>query len=176
MQQILSALEESGQVDNTLVVFVSDNGGTNRNRDNNYPFFGNKGDNFEGSLRTPLLMRWPDEIKAGLKLDSIVMNTDLMPTLLQAAGVVEEQGLDGRSLWPLISGSEELLAESRSWEQYLWGIDANTFGFLSEDGRWRLSNQLGLSPGLYDLKTDPSGSENIADGNEQQVTSQGVAY
>jgi arylsulfatase A-like enzyme len=163
--KLLAALEESGQADNTLVVFVSDNGGTNLERDNNYPWHGRKNETFEGAFRTPLLLHWPRHLPAGRSIDNVVMNVDLYPTLLQLAGLPEMPAgaLDGISLVPLLAGEPMPAARERSWEQYQWNIDALTYSYLSDDGRWRLANVFGLPPQLFDLQAEPAGAHDVAD-------------
>jgi arylsulfatase A-like enzyme len=154
---------------NTLVVFVSDNGGTNNTRDNNYPFFGKKNEVYEGSYRTPLAIRWSGVIPKKV-IDDTVMNVDILPTLVAAAGGVIPNGLDGRNLLPRIKNDIPLQKVKRSWEQHNWNIQTMTFSVLSQDGRWRMSEMYGLDPMLYDLTNDATGGTNVAAIYPQRVT------
>ncbi len=89
----LRALKESGEEDNTIVIFLSDNG---------MPFLFGKWDVYGNSTRTPLLVRWPGNVKPGTDDEHFVSAVDLMPTLLEIAGVKPPANLDGRSLLPLL--------------------------------------------------------------------------
>ena len=148
--------------DNTLVVFVSDNGGTNRERDNNFPFFGKKNEMYEGAFRTPLIISWPEFIPQGKTVDEVVMNVDIYPTLLAAAKVPAPPDLDGSNLWPLFLHDNALEQRLRSWEVYVANVNTLNFSLLSGSGDWRLASLQGFSPGLFDLSANPSGENDIA--------------
>jgi arylsulfatase A-like enzyme len=141
----------------TLVVFVSDNGGTNSERDNNFPFYGRKGEMFEGAFRTPLIMSWPGFIPEGRTVDEVVMNVDIYPTLLAAAHADAPDGLDGENLWPVLLHDVTTGARSRAWEVYSANVNTLSYSFLSGGGDWRLSNPQGIAHNLFDLIADPSG-------------------
>ena len=147
---------------NTLVVFVSDNGGTNRERNNNFPFYGSKNEMYEGAFRTPLIISWPDSIPQGKTIDDVVMNVDIYPTLLAAAKVPAPPDLDGSNLWPLFLHDNALSARSRSWEVYSANVNTLNFSFLPPSGDWRLSSLQGFTPGLFDLSGSASGEEDIS--------------
>jgi N-acetylglucosamine-6-sulfatase len=97
--KIFKALEEIGKLDQTLVVFTSDNG-----------YFwgehglGGKHGPYEEALRIPLLIRYPLRIRSGVTLDGLVLNVDLAPTLLELGGASLPKSLHGRSLLPLLAG------------------------------------------------------------------------
>ena len=152
---------------NTLVVFISDNGGTNVERDNNYPFFGKKGELFEGSFRTPLIISWPGHIDEGQVIDDVVMNVDLYPTFLTAAKQPVAKRLDGETLWPALLGGHMLAKRSRSWEIYSPNVNLVDFSTLSASGAWRLTNQQGsgMPPHLYHLAANPSGDNDVSANN-----------
>ncbi len=171
----MRTLEETGQADNTVVIFVSDNGGTNLERDNNYPFFGRKNETYEGSVRTPLLMRLPKLQAAGEVINAVVMNTDIYPTVMALAGAQVTDRLDGSNLMPLLHGGsigERLL----SWEQYHWNINALSYTVLDETGRWRLSSMYGLTPALYDLQGDMRGRTDVASTHTENTNALQIKY
>ena len=88
----------------TIVIFMSDNGGLTRVWDNS-PLRRGKGSEYEGGIRVPLLMHWPERIKAGQEIDKPVHIVDLFPTLMEiAGGSVGGYHLDGQSFLPLIDG------------------------------------------------------------------------
>jgi arylsulfatase A-like enzyme len=110
--RLLAALDESGQADNTLVVFLSDNGGLSVGVEGSptctLPYREGKGWSEEGGLRIPLLVRWPARVAAGRALDLPVWQCDLYPTLLDAAGLPPEpdRHRDGVSILPtLVAGT-----------------------------------------------------------------------
>lgn len=83
--QIRQHLETSGQWDNTLLVFLSDNGGATSNASWNGPLRGAKGCLREGGIRVPMLWSWPAKIKAGTRCDAVISSLDLLPTFMAAA-------------------------------------------------------------------------------------------
>jgi arylsulfatase A-like enzyme len=112
--QILNKLKEMGIEDNTLVVFMSDNGGIDSkitpqsDGTDNSPFLGGKACLTEGGIRVPLIFRWKGRIEAGKWVDVPVDYTDLYPTLMEAAGydaqaIINKRSLDGQSIMPLLS-------------------------------------------------------------------------
>jgi arylsulfatase A-like enzyme len=106
--RVLATLDEQGIADDTIVLFFSDNGGAAyaMGGADNGPLRGGKGETFEGGIRVVAAMRWPGKIPAGTKLESIMSVMDVFPTLAEAAGVEPRntRALDGRSLWPAITG------------------------------------------------------------------------
>ncbi len=157
----ISALRETKQLDNTLVVVVSDNGGTNELMNNNAPFAGVKGGYQEGSLRTPLIVRWPDKRHAGEARDAIVAIQDIYPTVLGAAGIQPPANLDGQDLQPLLDGKTLL---PRLLVHEMVNPGAFHFGVLSTDGNWRLADNA-----LYDLVHDAASAQDVASQHPQQL-------
>ena len=112
---LLQKLKDLGLEKNTLVVFTSDNGGIQKSSQE--PLRGNKGGYYEGGIREPFIVRWPGVTKPGSKCDVPVINVDLFPTFLAAAGAPVPQGkvLDGESLLPLLKGGNTLERQSIFW-------------------------------------------------------------
>jgi len=156
--RILQAIDK----ENTLVVFVSDNGGTNRERNNNYPFYGKKSEMYEGAFRTPLIVSWPGAIPQGKFVDALVMNVDIYPTLLAAAKIPAPADLDGQNLWPLFLHSDVGNSRSRSWEVYSANVNTLNFSFLTGSGDWRLASLYGYPPALFNLSESPEGAVDVA--------------
>jgi len=97
--KVLQALQESGEADNTLVLFITDNGIA-------VPFA--KCNAWFHSSRSPLLVRWPGVIKPGTRNDThFVSVVDFFPTFMAASGVAPPNGLDGRSFLPLLKGQSQ---------------------------------------------------------------------
>ncbi len=163
LDDAVARIVDSVDTDNTLVVFVSDNGGTNAQRNNNFPFYGSKNEVYEGAYRTPLFMRWPGRVPTNIQRDDIVMNVDIYPTILAAAQAVPVEGIDGENLWPLIRGHGVPAQRQRSWEVFSANVNSLSFSFLTRDGEWRLASNNGLTPALFNLNRTPAGDADIAD-------------
>jgi len=112
---LLQKLADLGLEDRTLVVFTSDNGGTQQSSQE--PLRGNKGGYYEGGIRVPFIVRWPGVTKPGSRCDVPVINVDLFPTFLSAAGAAVPAGktLDGESLVPLLKGDGALKRQAIFW-------------------------------------------------------------
>jgi arylsulfatase A-like enzyme len=102
--RLLSTLDAEGVADQTIIVFTSDNGGLMEPGAStvNAPLRVGKGSAYEGGVRVPLLVRWPGVTPAGSVCHEPVMSIDFFPTYLEAAGVAHREGIDGRSLVPLL--------------------------------------------------------------------------
>ncbi|MBB1518700.1 sulfatase-like hydrolase/transferase [Pseudomonas sp. SR9] len=104
VSRLLKALQESGQAENTIVVFASDNGSPNKARDSNWPFGGTKDTYLEGGQRSPLLLHWPNHLKEkDIRVPTTIM--DIFPTIVALAGSKRPLDIDGQSLVPLIQGN-----------------------------------------------------------------------
>lgn len=157
--RLMSALQRTGQADRTLVVLASDNGGTNYFRDNNYPFRGEKVLYEEGGIRTPLIIRWPQQLPPGVVVSETVTIYDIFPSILSLLRLPIPMGLDGIDFTPAISGTA-LPRRPLFWEFYY----NNHFGYsvLSLDGQWRLYKSWPWTDWetpsqLFDLGTDYTG-------------------
>lgn len=112
---LLKKIKDLGLEENTLVVFTSDNGGTQQSSQE--PLRGNKGSYYEGGIREPFIVRWPGVTQPGSRCDVPVINVDLYPTFLAAAGAPVPAGkvLDGESLLPLLKGEGALKRQAIFW-------------------------------------------------------------
>lgn len=102
--QVLDEIRKLGLAEKTLVLFVSDNGGTNRGV--NAPLRGFKGSTWEGGMREPAIAWWPGQIPAGTETDAVVGMFDVMPTFAYLSGgkLPTDRKLDGANIWPQLSG------------------------------------------------------------------------
>ena len=109
--RILRAVEETGSTSNTLVWFISDNGGLTRLRGVNRPLRDGKLTTYEGGVRVPAAVRWPGVIEAGRRIAVPVMNLDILPTMLHAAEAktLPAEPIDGLDAWDLLRGKKETL-------------------------------------------------------------------
>jgi len=99
--KILKVIDEEKMRDNTIVLFMSDNGGSARGGASNAPLNSGKGSVYEGGIRVPAVIRWPGVLPAGKKLDQLTTAHDLFPTLATALGVkpLNKKPFYGQDLW-----------------------------------------------------------------------------
>lgn len=105
--RILSQLESSGQLDNTLILFVSDNGGELNYAANNGPWRGGKSDLYEGGIRIPGGIMWKNGIKPGQVSSNRMLLMDIFPTICEIAGVTPTNPVDGISFVPTLKGQPQ---------------------------------------------------------------------
>ena len=162
--EILKVLKETGQLDNTIIVFTSDNG----------YFYGEHGLSverrlaYEESIRMPLLVRYPKAIKPGTVRNEFALNIDLAPTLLELAGVTVPGTMEGSSLVPLLKGARPVWRKSFLIEYYSDRVFPRVLqmGYKSvRTDRWKYIHYLELKgmDELYDLKSDPYEMKNLID-------------
>lgn len=160
--RMLETLEETGQSDNTIVIFMSDHG--DMLGDHGIflkgPYF------YEGAIRVPMILRWPGRYKAGLRSDALVEMVDLAPTLLEAAGLPIPVGVQGRSLTPLLTGQTTRHRDSIYSEFFdsLALYDPPPMATCVRTERYKLVYYQKLSSGeLYNLGKDPNETYNLWD-------------
>jgi len=159
--RIIHALRDIGQYDNTLIIFHSDHG----------EMLGDHGINFQGPyfypemLRVPLLMHWPAGLPGRQRYTGLVELVDVAPTLLEAAGLPAYPGMQGRSLWPLLTGDAPAVPHRQDvYAEYYQAIPSQ--GCYAECGgayatavrtaEYAMSVCHNLDTGeLYDLRADP---------------------
>ncbi len=156
--KIVDALDSNGIRENTLVVFISDNGGpTNTNGSLNAPYNGQKGILLEGGVHVPFIMSWPSTIPAGSTYDKPVISLDFAPTFIDLAGgeITEELKFDGVNLLPYILNQNEALPH----QDLKWRF---TISAAIREGDWKLIRLPDRLPMLYHLPTDISEQNNLA--------------
>ena len=170
---VLQTLEELGLSENTIVIFTSDNGTTHLKKEVDYDFFksvgelrGLKGSLFEGGIRVPLIVKWPEKIQHGTTSDVVTGLEDWLPTLLDLLGASKEipKGVDGISIAPALLQGEEIEREflyrefsGYGGQQAVWLRD-----WKGIRPRILRKNNQPLKIELYNLREDPSESEDIA--------------
>jgi arylsulfatase A len=174
---LMDLLAELDIDDNTIIMFTSDNGATYDIGGANSIFFesggglrGAKGSVYEGGLRVPLVVRWPDKIEAGSVSSTPAAFWDFMPTILDAAGAPASTTTDGVSLMPELLGTGELPAR----EYLYWEFPAYGSQQAIRMGDWKAVRRgLKKNPDapiqLYNLKDDIAESKDVAAENPEVV-------
>lgn len=107
--KIVNELKATGQFDNTIIFFLSDNGGSTTNQSSNYPLKGFKGNKFEGGQRVPFFVVWGDRFKQKQYFSGLASSLDIFATVVDALGIRKEElhkPIDGVSLLPYLSGDK----------------------------------------------------------------------
>lgn len=166
--EIMKALRKNNLDENTLVVYTSDNGpwklkggrGGSAN-----PLRGYKFQTYEGGMRVPCIMHWKGKIPPGSSCDEIAATIDLLPTIAGLSGVElpNDRTIDGKNIWPLISGKEG----AKTPHEIYFFYKGNSLE-SARQGKWKLrrSGKKSQSIELYDLASDISESNNLAQENE----------
>ena len=167
--RVMNQLTESGIVDNTLVIFYSDNGGRTAHAVN-LPYRGHKGMLFEGGIRVPFLMSWPSHLPNGRRESAPITALDIYPTVLAAAGLTDTTSvdLDGIDLLPALTDEEESLPQRSLFWRYAMGDD--TYGYAVRDGDMKLvDSRFKDRQLLFDLSSDPWEQHDLADSQPETV-------
>jgi arylsulfatase A len=169
--RLLRKVETLGLTGKTIVIFTSDNGGLHvlespgTPATHNAPFRAGKGFLYEGGLREPLIVRWPGTIKPGSVCDTPIVLTDLMPTLMEIAGLSPSKTtgpLDGTNILPLLRG-EAMPARTFYWHFPHYTNQGSRPAGAIREGQWKLIEHFeDNSVELYDLSKDPSEKSNVA--------------
>jgi arylsulfatase A-like enzyme len=162
--RVLETLEQTGQLENTLVVYTSDNGGQENVGACCGPFRGNKGDMYEGGIRVPAGAMWPGHIAPGSESDQMMLLMDLLPTVCQVAGVQVDCAIDGSSALPTLLGDRQDLSS----RDLYWIRREGTPRFLGgcqhavRRGDLKLLHNSPFEPlELFDLAADPRESGDL---------------
>ncbi|MEY4689461.1 MAG: hypothetical protein RIR76_3484 [Verrucomicrobiota bacterium] len=154
---VVAKLKREGIWENTVVFFISDNGGPLAQSADNAPLRGGKHSNYEGGVRVPFLVCWPGRLKPG-ESQSVVSSLDILPTALAAAGLASPDGnlLDGINLLPVLSGRTTASPRNLFWcsgsEDPWWAVRSGDWKLVCERGRI----------GLFDLSRDVSERDDLA--------------
>jgi len=174
--RLLGKLDSLNLVSNTIVIFTSDNGGLHvpegehRRITYNSPYRAGKGFVYEGGLRIPLIVRWPGHVPAGRIVDAPVINTDWLPTLLELAGLPGPSDLDGISIAGLLTGRGPAPRRSLFWHFPHYTNQGSRPSGAMREGEWMLVEYYDQKKSeLYDLRSDPGETGDLADQNSQRV-------
>ena len=165
--RLMAAMEQQKLMENTIIVFISDNGGSPLTGANNAPLTAGKYSLWEGGIRVPMAVVWPGKTKAGSIQNRYVSATDLLPTLMLETGkAIEDDYLDGRSLFTPINNRLLVWKWQKTWavRQGKWKLtNADEDHWKSEPSTQYISpivNDNSLK--LFNLDTDPGERINLA--------------
>jgi arylsulfatase A-like enzyme len=167
--RLLARVDALGLRERTIFIFTSDNGGLHvpEGREDapthNTPFRAGKGFLYEGGLRIPLVVRWPGKVPAGAVTHVPVINTDIVPTLLELVGSKPPAGLDGVSYARLLTGGAPPGPRAFLWHFPHYNNQGGRPGGAIRDGDWKLVEYYDDGKAeLYDLRADPGEANDLA--------------
>jgi arylsulfatase A-like enzyme len=166
--QVMSKIRELGQEENSLVFFIADNGGpTASTTSNNGPLRGFKMNTFEGGPRVPYLAQWKGTFPSGVVYEHPVMNLDVLPTMIAAAGGRNDPAwkLDGVDLRPFVTGANKAQPHETLYWRYgdQWAVRHGDYKLVVSKGG-------SGSPELYNLATDIGEANDLAKKEPSRVT------
>ena len=177
--RIMQALRDSGQIDNTIVVYMSDHG----------EMLGDHGlilkgcRFFDGLVRVPLILSWPGQFASGLRSDALVETVDVAPTLMDACGLGVPDVMQGKSLLPLLRGQVDPSRHKRAvvceYRDAMGGHADHSHASMVFDGRYKSIFYHGHDLAeLFDAQEDPEEYENLwlHQGNESLKLAQMKAH
>jgi len=165
--KIVKELKTLDLFDNTLIVFLSDNGGPVARKNPwtiNAPYRGAKGILLEGGIHVPFIMSWPKGIKAGSSYENPITALDLTPTFVELAGgkITAKDKMDGVNIYPYLAG--EKIGNPNQHLKWRFTISASI-----RDGDWKLIRLPDRLPMLYNLKEDITEQHDVADQHKERV-------
>lgn len=170
--RVMDFLEENELRENTLVIFISDNGGSTPIYANNTPLRGSKYTIYEGGIRVPLIISYPEAYQSGTVSNNLVSAMDILPTICKETGAVTPDNINGIDISAVLTGKDDTVEHSvlywlhrkdkairRKNMKYIWIAD-----------NWKtVEGDFGVDKGeqLYDLNTDNGESTNISSENKR---------
>jgi len=164
--EILDLLDELKLTENTIVIFMSDNGGAVQHGAKNGPLKGGKGSTFEGGQRVCCVVRWPAKIQPGSVCDELITSMDWLPTLAVTcgSGLPSDRTIDGRNILPLLMSEDGATTPHRAFYYYkrdsLQCVRSGDWKLRVAADRRRQSAM--VEPELYNLKDDIGETKNVA--------------
>ena len=167
---VLAKVREAGIEEDTLIVFLSDNGGpTESITSRNNPFKGYKSQVHEGGIRVPFMAQWKGTIPAGKIYGKPVISLDILPTAVAAAGGKVAGNVDGVNLLPFLKGEKS----GEPHQVLCWRYDQQS---AVRKGEWKLARHEKFGVRLFDLSNDPGETKNLADEDLDKVAELTAAW
>ncbi len=168
--EVVGKLKKEGLFENTLLFFLTDNGGSKAMSADNTPLRGFKGSLEEGGIRTPFIVSWPARFAGKRTVDTPVISLDILPTALDAIGVQPpaDPAFDGKSLMPLLTGESQ-----QHHDTLFWCKDGGEWAVRRGD--WKLRSVKGQVE-LFNLGDDPSEQTNLVESQSEMVKALSSAF
>lgn len=166
--RVMNQLATLGLSENTVVIFMSDNGGLSTSEGSptsNLPLRAGKGWLYEGGIREPMIIKWPAAPQKGIVCDVPVTSTDFYPTMLEMAGLplLPQQHPDGKSLVPLLKGETDLSDRALYWHYPHYSNQGGEPGSVIRKGKYKLIELFEEDKlELYDIEADPGETKDIS--------------
>ncbi|WP_343328550.1 sulfatase family protein [Polaribacter staleyi] len=165
--KVIEKLKQTGEYENTLIFFYSDNGGHGKGS-SQAPYRGQKGMLFEGGIRVPFLMSWPAGFKGGIQYNEPIVGYDIFPTILKAANITSKKQklLEGVNLLPFVKEEKahEVLHKTIFWRY------SDGEGYAVRKGDYKLIKELVRNElFLFNIKKDPYEHDNLREIFPQKV-------
>ena len=168
--RIITILKEEGIFERTLIIFTSDNGGL-LGVTNNAPLRSGKGYPYEGGIRVPLIIFWPNFINGCKVIDTTVSRIEFFPTHCSAAGIKNstDKAVDGLNLLPLFRGENNIKRQSLFWHFPHYRGKINPYSII-RNGDWKLIKRYDGKPfELFNLKNDLSEKNDLSQDMPEKV-------
>lgn len=169
---VVNKLKDEGIWDNTLLFFLTDNGGAGAMEADNGILRGFKQQVYEGGIRTPWIVSWPNQFKGGRKIDTPVISFDILPTVMDALDLSppEAKHFDGKSILPLIEGKTD-----SHHDVLFWDTASPKAGWAVRKGDWKIRGDAkGLE--LYNLASDTSEAKDLAKKQPERAKAMEALY
>jgi len=162
---IVATLKREGLFENTLLIYLTDNGGAKAMHADNAPLRGYKQQDYEGGIRVPFIVSWPKRLQGGKTCDVPVLSIDILPTALAAAGLPMPAGkpLDGKNMLPALKGRVDKLHEHMFWSSGGWEGK-----WAVRSGKWKLVGQKDRGE-LFDLAADVGETTDLSAKHPEKV-------
>ncbi len=168
---VVEKLKQENLFKNTLLVFLTDNGGSRAMNANNAPLRGFKGSLFEGGIRTPFIVSWPAKFGGGRTISTPIISLDILPTVVAATGGKPDKAkaFDGKSLIPLLTGT------TSTHHDTLYFSEGSRGEWAVRRGNWKLY-AMNQRLQLFNLAEDPAEKVNLATKSPRQVEELKTAF
>ena len=167
--KVTATLKANGLLENTIIIFISDNGGSTPIYANNTPFKGSKYTLYEGGIRVPLIVSYPSKYMQGKVSDNLISSMDILPTICTAIGIEIPTNIDGIDISKLLNGQDKSIQH----DMLFWDNKAQT---AVRKGKWKLRTasikakansdyemvEMEYGDFLYDIVNDPGETTNLA--------------
>jgi len=167
--KVRARLKANGLLENTMIILISDNGGSTPIYANNTPLKGSKYTLYEGGIRVPLMISYPSKYNQGELSDNLISSMDILPTICKAVGIEIPKNIDGLDISSLLNGKDKSIQH----DMLIWDNRAQT---AVRKGQWKLRTasdkakansdfemvEMEYGEYLYNLENDPGETINLA--------------